>query len=144
MSGPSHKPTTHRLTLVVAAAAHAMQTTPLALPSHTSVLRQCLLSLRQLSYISMRGFYLTAAAAAATPATAFTTPALAAGVLAVTAPTAPTTTTATKSITIQSRVHLFTSFPRNHSFYMGRVGRARSRAPSRVASSSSPGSGVVN
>jgi hypothetical protein len=143
MSGPSHKPTTHRLTLVVAAAAHAMQTTPLA-PAFSYLLRQCLLSLRQLSYISMRGFYLTAAAAAATPATAFTTPALAAGVLAVTAPTAPTTTTATKSITIQSRVHLFTSFPRNHSFYMGRVGRARSRAPSRVASSSSPGSGVVN
>jgi hypothetical protein len=57
--------------------------------------------------ISIRGFYLTAAAAAAA-ATALTTPALPAGVLAVTASTAPTATPATKSITIN--IHLFTPF----------------------------------
>ena len=61
--------------------------------------------------ISIRGFYLTAAAAAATAtaaATAFTTPALPAVALAATASLAPTTTTATTSCTL--KVHLFTPF----------------------------------
>jgi hypothetical protein len=66
--------------------------------------------------ISIRGFYLTAAAAAATAAattaaaaTARTTPAAPAVVNAATASLAPTTTTATKSISINS-IHLFTPF----------------------------------
>jgi type VI protein secretion system component VasK len=63
---------------------------------------------------SMRGFYLTAAAAAAT-ATALTAPALPAVALAATASTAPTITTATCFI----YRHLFPSFLSNHSFPQG-------------------------
>ena len=58
--------------------------------------------------ISIRGFYLTAAAAAAT-ATAFTTPALPAVALAATASFAPTTTTSTKSFIVQLFTPLLTN-----------------------------------
>jgi hypothetical protein len=64
--------------------------------------------------IAMRGFYLTAATPSTAAATALTAPALPAVVSAATASTAPTTATATTSFRIN--IHLFTPFPRNHSF----------------------------